>query len=646
MRFCTACSAIALTAAALGIAPQALAQDIGEDSARDGRGSLDEIVATARRVAENLQSVPVAVTAFSGEELRSQGARTALDIQALTPNLKIREGGGNPTSLVLAIRGQIQTDIISTLDPSIGVYVDEVYYARAMGLNSGLLDLAQVEVLKGPQGTLFGRNTTGGALNITTNKPDAGALGGSFRMNIGNHGRFDTEAVLNVPLVRDKLALRLGGQRQKSNGYGRDLVSGQRLAETDNYTIRGKLRWTPDDRLDVVVSGERFNLGQNGPVQGLVYVSPTNVINNPLLPYPLTIPATPEIIAALTTGGCFDTALLAGAAPTFRCAGPSTYTPGSRTFASYMSADPYEVSLTSVPRVKARTSTVSVNASYDLGGATLKYIGAYRKIANTNPIDLDGTPFTILQTETFQKSHSWSHEFQLAGQAFGDRLDYTVGAYRFTESGSDGSTSFALPVINPNNPSATRGFVASKALAFYGQGTLHATDALSLTAGLRWSQDKKRLDSRSTVGGNCVVPVALRNNPSTPCSAIFRRTDDAVSYTASANYQLADTVMTYVKTSRGFRGGGFNLRGTSVLSFTPFDPEEVTDYEFGIKSEFLDRRARLNIALFTSDYKDIQKSTIVSNGQGGTATIVANAASARVKGLVSAVSTNGTDLRL
>lgn len=130
-----------------------------------------------------------------------------------------------------------------------------------------------------------------------------------------------------------------------------------------------------------------------------------------------------------------------------------------------------------------------------------------------------------------------------------------------------------------------------------------------------------------------MVPVGLRNNPAVPCSAIFNRTDEAVSYTGSANYQVAENVLVYAKTSRGFRGGGFNLRGTSVLSFTPFGPEKVTDYEIGLKSEFFDRHARFNVALFTSDYKNIQKSTIVPNGQGGTATIVANAANARVKGL-------------
>ncbi|MEP7351460.1 MAG: TonB-dependent receptor [Sphingorhabdus sp.] len=628
IRYKLASSAIVLAIVTMSATP-ALAQEATNESPPET--GLDEIVVTARRVSENLQSVPVAITAFSGEDLKAQGARSALDIQTLTPNLKIREAGGNPSALSLAIRGQVQTDIISTLDPSIGVYVDEVYYARAIGLSAGLLDIERVEVLKGPQGTLFGRNTTGGALNISTAKPDATEFSGHIRANVGNYSRFDTEAVVNVPLVPDKLALRVAGQRQKSSGYGRDLVSGERLAETNNYTIRGKLRWTPNDRLDVTISAEHFNLDQNGPVQRLLYVSPTTVI--PLGGgVALTIPATPEIVTALATGGCFDTALLAGLAPTFPCAGFSTYTPGPRTFASYIGGNPYDVSLTQVPKVTAKTTTASLNAQYDLGDATLKYIGAYRKIENASPIDLDGTPITILQTTTAQKSHSWSHELQLSGKAFDNVFDYTLGVYRFNESGSDGSTTLALPVINPFNPSATRGFVASKALAFYGQGTAHLSDAFSLTAGLRWSQDKKRLDSRSTVAGVCVVPVALLNNPNAPCSAIFNRTDEAISYTASANYKVAENVLVYAKTSRGFRGGGFNLRGTSVLSFTPFDPEKVTDYELGLKSEFFDRRARFNVALFTSDYSDIQKSTIVANGQGGTATIVANAASARVKG--------------
>ncbi|MET0362619.1 MAG: TonB-dependent receptor [Sphingobium sp.] len=620
-------SVIAISAATMAATP-AMAQ-----SRQNGETvGLDDIVVTARRVAEKLQDVPVAVTAFTGAQLQAQGARTALDIQALTPNLKMREGGGNPSALVISVRGQVQNDILSTLDPSVGTYVDEVYFARPIGLNGGLLDIERVEVLKGPQGTLFGRNTTGGALNITTGRPNMTDLGGSIRVNVGNFRQTDVEGMLNLPIVQDKLALRLAGQRLYSAGYATDLVSGEKLAETDNYTIRAKLRWTPTETIDITVSGEHFELDQKGPVQKPIYVSPTTTIPSGG-PNPITVPATPEILAALASGGCFDTALLAGRAPTFPCAGGTTYTPGARTFASYIGGDPYQTSYGSVPRVKAETTTASINAAITVGSATIKYIGAYREISNSNPIDLDGTPFTILQTRTFQASHSWSHELQISGTTFNDALNYTAGVYRFTEKGNDGSDTLALPLLNPANPANTLGFIDNKALAFYGQMTYNLTDALSLTGGLRWSQDKKQLDSRSAIAGNCVVPTQLRNNPSVACSAIFNRTDEAVSYTASVNYKITPDILVYAKTSKGYRGGGFNLRGTSPLSFTPFDPESVTDYELGLKSEFLDRRVRFNLALFTSDYKGIQKSTIVPNGTGGTATIVANAASGRVKGL-------------
>jgi TonB dependent receptor len=177
------------------------------------------------------------------------------------------------------------------------------------------------------------------------------------------------------------------------------------------------------------------------------------------------------------------------------------------------------------------------------------------------------------------------------------------------------------------------GFVHNKSIAGYGQLTYTLTDTLSVTGGLRYSEDKKRLDSRSTVAGSCAVPVALRNNSDVACSALFKRTDSAVSYTASVNYKPDQDILLYAKTSRGFRGGGFNLRGTSPLSYTPFNPETVTDYEVGFKSELLDRRIRFNAAAFRSNYTNIQRSAIVPNGSGGTASVVSNAASARINGL-------------
>jgi iron complex outermembrane receptor protein len=587
---------------------------------------LQDIIVTARRVSENLQNVPVSITAFSGQALIAQGARTTADIKTLTPNLSIRAGGPNTSTLNITIRGQVQSDVIGTLDPSVGVYVDEVYFARAAGVDAGLLDLERVEVLKGPQGTLFGRNTTGGALNITTNKPNMKKLGGSARVTIGNYGELDGEAIINLPIVEDKLALRLAGQRQHTTGYGRELTTGKHLNETNNYLIRGKLRWTPNERIDVTLSGEHFHVNQSPATQKPNYVSPNFALPGSTAAFPLIVPSTPEIIAALSTGGCFDFT-------TFSC--PGSYRPGSATFASYIDRGGfYDSTYSLFQKSTVNTTTASINATYELSDSVkIKYIGAYRRVSARTPFDLDGSPFVIIDATLSKHGYSWSHELQLAGKLFDNRLDYTVGLYRFTESGVELSSTLAVPLLNPFNPSQFIGTYGSRASAVYGQATYRLTDTLSATGGIRYSIDKKSLDSRNMAGTVCSVPVSLRNNPDVPCSVLFDRTDKAVSYTASVNYKPSRALLLYVKTSRGFRGGGFNLRGGDLLSYTPFKPEKVTDYEVGVKSEFFDRRARLNIAAFTSDYSNIQRSTQVPNGSGSVSSIISNAAKARIKGL-------------
>ena len=585
--------------------------------------TLGDIVVTARRVSENLQKIPVAVTAFSGADLTQQNAQTAKDIQLLTPNLSMRENVGNPSSLLIAIRGQVQNEIISTVDPSIGVYVDGVYYARAVGLNAGLLDVARVEVLKGPQGTLFGRNTTGGALNITTGAPDLNKFGGSARADVGSYHRFDLQGVLNIPIVDDKLGIRVAAQRQHMRGYGLDLTNGRHLAGVGNYTVRGKLLWKPTDSTRITLSGEHFDLNQSGPVIKPNYVSPFGL---------------PEIVAALSTGGCFDP--VAASCPGF-------YRPGSTTFASYIGGKRYQSSPNLYPRIKAKTTTASLNAEQDVGLVTLHYIGAYRKVSNYNPIDLDGTPFTILQSPTFQSSRSWSHEVQASGKAFNDLLSFTTGLYAFDEKGNDGSDAVGVPLLNPLNPTSTRGLIHNRSKAVYGQADLKLAEGLKATGGIRYSVDRKSLDSRSTQAGVCSVPTELRNNPNVACSAIFKRRDSAVSYTGSIQYDLAPSALVYLKTSKGFRAGGFNLRGITVPSYKPFAPERVTDYEAGVKLQALGGRLRVNAAAFQSNYSDIQETTLVPNGAGSATNQVANAAKARIRGgelEVTALPVNGLRL--
>lgn len=578
-------------------------------------GGLDEIVVTARRREESAQDVPISISAFSGDQLEAQSAVKVTDIARLTPNLVVTPGGGSGTGgVVIGIRGQVQTDTIGSLDPSVGIYVDGVYWARSNGANADLVDIDRVEVLKGPQGTLFGRNTTGGALSITTGAPDPTRASGLIQGRIGNFGQHDFAAVLNLPLVTDKVALRLSGNKLNNNGFNRNLTTGNRIGNQDSYTVRAKLLVEPVEALTIIGSYEHYDIGQKARATRLIYAQP--------------FPAAPEIIAALTTGGCLQA---------FNAACPAPFVPGSQSFGQFAGTGSFYDTYSGLDaRETLNTDTASVTATLDLSFATLKYIGAYREMdSDSGRYDYDGTPFVILHPQNYAESKQWSHELQLNGEAFGERLNYTLGGYLFRESGFDGSNTLALPLLNPINPSITSGDVTTRSFALFGQGSFRVTDALSFTGGLRYSKDKKGLDISSTAGGNCALragspPVLL---PNTACLVSQRRTDSAVSYLASLEYKFDRDILLYLKTSRGYRAGGFNLRGTTPETYGPFAPEFVTDYEVGLKTEFFDRRLRFNISAFHTNYDDIQRGVLVPNGVGGVATTTINAGKARINGL-------------
>jgi iron complex outermembrane recepter protein len=562
---------------------------------------LDEVVVTARRRAENLQTVPVAVTAFTGPELRNQSVVRLEDIQRATPNLRMRDGGGNSSAAIFSIRGQVNNEIIATQDSSVGLYVDDLIWARAIGANATLLDIGSVQVLKGPQGTLFGRNTTGGALVLRTNDPQTDAFGGSVSLGYGRFNRREGTAVLNVP-INKRVALRGAIKRVKADAaFDNDFGPDQ--GEEDTTVGRVKLLVEPIDTVRVVASYENFRMDQA---------------------------AAPWFLQFYNTGAAGANATIASQGTAF---GPiQTFVRGAD-LTKALNRDPQDT--------YAKTETYNGVLEWDVGGATLKAIVGRRDVFHDTVQDLDGTPYRIQTSAGKQKIRQTSGEVQLVGKLLDDRLDYALGLFAFREKGYDTSTSFSLPGINPSNPNFTLGDVNNSSRAAYAQVTYKITDEVSFTGGLRYSKDKKQLISQNSSGAgatfSCSIPVALRVAGATCLSVPLKASADGLSYTAGLDYQATPGVMVYAKTSRGFRSGGFNLRASgNAALFQPFRPEEVTDYELGFKSEFLDRRVRLNVAAFYSDYKDIQRNQniTVPTATGGIATIsiVANAATARIMG--------------
>lgn len=579
--------------------------------------ALEEVVVTARKQSESMQEVPIAISSFNGEALQEMGAAGLTDVATHTPNLNFTMSASSDSTIKPAIRGQSQTDNVMTLDQSVGIYVDDVIWPRPVGANMNLTDINHVEVLRGPQGTLFGRNTTGGAVLTYTNNP-AFAREARVGVNLGNYNRTDYNFMVNTPIVEDKLAFRLAYDAEKRDGWQKDKLSDKETAQKDTKNIIAKLLLQPSDDMELLLKLDRSEGDYYMPEQVVTYFSPTG-------------------------------------APAYGGADPwKVFSGGTKSAANFVSTD-YEHPSTGSPN---RPKTEYVNQGVSLTGTwkmaqdiTVKAVGAYRELNEwTEGTDYDNSPFPILTVDIGLQGHRmWSGELQVNGVALDDRLNWTAGLFAFQESGRDESyAAFGAPIMKD-----TRADIKNSSQALFTQANYKITDALTATLGLRYSRESKDMTAMSRAVKSsdrsfaaCIVPsvftgVADITNEA-GCRANFSRDDSSVDYSAMLAYNIDKDKMVYVKTATGFRSGGQNLRGgilgnrdsaTSVASFRDFAPETVTEYEIGLKAEWFDSRLRTNLAAFYSDYKDIQRSTLIATPGGGVATVVANAAAGTVQGV-------------
>jgi iron complex outermembrane receptor protein len=613
------------TAPSAAAASEAAASAVGTEAPQ----GLGDIVVTARKVAENQQRVPVAITALSGAVMQQASLSTVTDVAKLTPGLVVNQSASTASAPLFTIRGQVQTDSLATLDPSVGVYVDGYYWARAYGLSADLVDIDSFQTLKGPQGTLFGRNTTGGAILIQTNDP-------SFRDGIsvlasGTYGRFNQwsgTGIVNLPIIDDKLAVRVAYQRNDRDGYMTNDLTGTKLGGQHDYTVRGKLLWKPTDNLSILLSAEQYRAKYQATGFRELYIQPSTSE----LPAP---PAALEIGAETLGAGCFadvGACIAAGSAA------------GNAAAAKANSGD--HVSLNANPFTFTKTQTYTAAVTLDTFFGALKAIGGYRTIDQISDEDLDGSQYNLLATRGFQHLSQYSVEAQATGKAFDGKVDFAAGVFYFREYGTDASFSTALNVLS-TLPVETRpsvqfisGDIKNDSQGLYGQSTYHATDKLSFTGGIRYSVDDKRLmASNGTYSSGTYFaadPNATFTCALTTCPDERHASFSGISWTAGADYQLSRTILLYAKASRGFRSGGQNLRGVPLPGFfgatAAFKPEKATSYEGGIKSEFLDHKLRVNLAGYYTVVDDIQRSGLVFAPDGQSATIISNAGQATFYG--------------
>lgn len=615
------------TAAALPAQAQSTegseAQSSGTSDA-ESEGGLGEIVVTARKRAENLQDTPISVAAFSGESLEQKQVNSVGDLGRFTPNVSLEQGAsisGSSSAITAFIRGVGQTDFNLTIDPGVGLYVDGVYVSRSVGALLDTLDLEQVQVLRGPQGTLFGKNTIGGAIVLTSRKPSD-----DFELSVegttGSYNRADGRLTVNVPLS-DTVKLRAGGSVQTRDGYVRRLFDGGRLGNKNSLSGRIQLLIEPTSNFSLLFSADGTRTREQAIATNLVAVD-----ENAQFPF-------------------FHNKIVNAAS----CGAPGTPTPQNDICytSRWITGDPFTTWASGPNYSDLDLWGVSLTAEYDLGSATLKSITAYRDLKSRFYLDVDQSPRIIDETFNDYSQNQFSQEFQIAGQAFDDRLNYLVGLYYLKEKGVDrNGLEFTIARF------LSGGSVDNDSYAAFAQATWKFTDRLNLTLGARYTSEKKRFTPdqvilQDNLGGNllllsrCFVRPVPVLPPNPTCTADLtlnpngnlilpnvQRVTKANEFTPAVtlDYKFSDDVLAYLSYSKGFKSGGFTQRVFPPLPEAPsFGPEFVNSYEIGLKTELFDRRVRFNTAAFYADYDDLQ--IIVADGIAPT---VRNAGTARIKG--------------
>lgn len=589
---------------------------------QDDSGALQEIVVYAQRVEGTLQDTPISLAVFDADALRAIGAVAAGDAAAYTPNVQIDRTPLSRSAYSVSIRGIRSADPSLALDPTVGVYLDGVYLGRQSGSAFEIVDLERVEILRGPQGTLYGRNSTGGAINIITSKP-SGEFGFVQQLTYGEHGYLRTQTSIDAPRLGN-LAAKFSFNHSEHDGTVKSLYTDDELGGYNANSGRLSLRWTPTAALTVDYAFDMSKEDSNTSIDQITAVR--------------------DFQASL--GGDFYAQMQAAAA-----AGRQSHLP----YPVDGNVQPFEM------------SGHGLILDWDVGGVTLKSISSYREWDRTATSAnfgtfrvsadsvLEGTTGTYIPAgelvanytnpETYSRQEQWSQEFQLIGKIEPLGLRYTAGLYYFRERSREiDPQTFVFPALLAFGelPGAFQDFLCagtcfgksvrlstpdfaytadSEAFAAYGQVTWAVTERFDTTVGLRFTHDKKE----STLT-NDFADVGL-------ATAVGSKSWDNVSPALTLNYEWSDDVSTYFTATRGYRSGGFNVRATNTAAFRePFDEENVTSYELGLKSEWLNRRLRLNGALFHYKYTDKQVAQFEA-GSGGASSKIVNAGRANATGI-------------
>jgi iron complex outermembrane recepter protein len=636
-----------------------------------GQSTLEEVVVTARKREETLQETPVAVSAFSGENLEELGIRNISDLTKVVPNVDMYSGNGTTGSGNVFVRGIGARNTGVNFDSGVGIYVDGVYVSRADGAVLDNVDVQSVQVLRGPQGTLFGKNTTGGAILYTTNKPNE-EYGGHAEVRVGNYNQFDSQATVNVPLMGDTLMSRFSLYQTKSDGYvhseipdglppqapGNPPFIEDEYNDTDRWGGQAQLRWvaTEDLLLDLNYNYGKTDQKSRGQNCEVVTGIAGTGWQSGLQDAAIVIPSTGQGIAAWCQAN------------------------------EDLGKDKIMANLTP-NKYQAEVNTLSLTADWEINDAlNFKSISAWRNTEGGEVNELDAIGISLLGRTNFagngarpRNTDAYSQEFQLSGNAFDEKLDYVVGAYGFHEKTDKGTATSPTLFFNALGDANTAFYLSNRtellaknsSASAFGQADWHFDEYWTLTLGARYTWEERKLTRNYEVPdvSTLAVPGAqpavntfntFYNFPSGPGSfnsnhaytqarlpngmpdplAYQTQNYDKTKVTPMASIQrtfdgvgFMDFGNAYFTVANGFLSGGLTDTVDTITGLMgEYKPEEVWNYELGFKMDAWDRKLRLNTALFYTDYQDRQLTTIrINNGRIAGALI--NAKSSYISGI-------------
>jgi iron complex outermembrane recepter protein len=644
---------VSLFALAVALAPNVAHAQAATPEADTG---IAEIVVTAQRREQNLQDVPISVSAFGAKQIAEKGLTDVSRLEGLVPGFTFGRSGVDARP---AIRGVRTESVDVNADTTIGFFIDGIYQSRSSQATLGFVDLERVEVQRGPQGTLYGRNTFGGNVSIVTAQPSFDGYKGGVNITVGENSQFRLTGFVNAALS-DTVALRLAGGYETSNGWVKNVnPTGGNLFDDDNRYVRATLALKPADGLTATFKLDYSTRGGAGgsafgyKLVGSYFYVPTNA---------QLFNATPVILN--TRGGNRDGIIDA----------PLTIDAGVPLFAA---GDPYRIDNDYAAALQLENTAGTANIAYDLGPVTIKSITGFSDFSTTRTQDTDFSGNQIGVDYQFTAAKTFSQEIQLLSSGSGP-LEYVVGAYYFKDKLRSAFINEQFPQIIRNvTPNITRpaagGFYSqnraeTRSVAVYAQASYAIMERLKITGGIRWTRDSKDFqfanaaailpagtaitlatgpipDSSFGVRGgptNCTYTTIPAPQPGFQClttnttvfnGATFNTAQfEKVTWRVGLDYQISDQSLLYASVSTGFNSGGFNgSQAAAALGRATFAPQTVTAFEVGSKNRFADNTIQLNLSAFYNRYSDLQEQRQIPVGNT-TLSIIENSGKARSYG--------------